>query len=218
MCSTPQKKSLIELRKDFYKLRSFEISNLWQRSIFLSAIIVLLFTGYGCLVLEIVREGAKVLLISEISCVISIIGFGFSIIWIMMAKGSKAWYEVYERKINLIEKELDIDKKYLMKTAECKSGSLDSNLRSKLAGTYSVSKLNILIGQILAKIWFLAIVIHSFVILFNIDEQDCIVNVFHVLFVVFIIVLVIYIFFKAQEKNWAHSTSLKEAEEDEARE
>ena len=31
-----------ELRETFYRLRDFEISNLWQRSIFLSALLVLL--------------------------------------------------------------------------------------------------------------------------------------------------------------------------------
>lgn len=179
---------------------------------------MLLFTGYGCLVLEIVREEAKVLLISEIGCVISIIGFVFSIIWIMMAKGSKAWYEVYERKINLIENELGIDKKYLMKTAECKSGSLDSNLCSKLAGTYSVSKLNILIGQILAGIWVGVIIIHLIVIILNIDDFEYVANKIKIALIVMSILSVIFIFLSAQKYKWACSTSLKEAEEDEAKE
>ena len=39
--------SLKELREEFYKIRKFEIQNLWQRSIFLATFIVLLFTGYG---------------------------------------------------------------------------------------------------------------------------------------------------------------------------
>ena len=35
--------SLKEIRETFYRLRDFEISNLWQRSIFLSALLVLFF-------------------------------------------------------------------------------------------------------------------------------------------------------------------------------
>lgn len=37
------KVTLKEIRTQFYELRSFEISNLWQRSIFLSALLVLFF-------------------------------------------------------------------------------------------------------------------------------------------------------------------------------
>ncbi|WP_018464565.1 RipA family octameric membrane protein [Segatella paludivivens] len=164
--------TLKELREEFYKLRSFEISNLWQRSIFLSAMIVLLFTGYGYMISEIIRPQAQLLLINEICSGISIIGLVFSIIWVMMAKGSKAWFEVYERRICEIEKEkeLKICQKYAMQTAECKPWSLNSNLLNGSAGAYSVSKLNIFIGQILVLIWLIVIIIH-YVEIFNIMKH-----------------------------------------------
>lgn len=107
--------SLKEIRETFYRLRDFEISNLWQRAIFLSALLVLFFSGYGLLVSKLFeKEIKKFLMIHEVCSVVALLAIIFSIIWIMMAKGSKAWYEVYERRICDIEKEenLNISSKY----------------------------------------------------------------------------------------------------------
>lgn len=108
--------SLKDIRDTYYQLRNFEISNLWQRSIFLSALLVLFFTAYGYLTSELIKSTDNSLVLNEICCGIALCGFSFSIIWIMMAKGSKAWYEVYERRICDIEKEkeLKIDEDYRM--------------------------------------------------------------------------------------------------------
>lgn len=147
-----EKVSLKEIREKFYELRNFEISNLWQRSIFLFALLVLFFTGYGYLITKLVENDAKInyLLIHQICCVVALFAIIFSIIWIMMAKGSKAWFEVYERRILEIEKEeeLGIPKDYRM-GLDCSPWDLDSNLLSNKAGAYSVSKINIVIGKFL---------------------------------------------------------------------
>jgi len=142
--STPQtnanKVTLKEVRETFYHLRDFEISNLWQRSVFLTAFLVLLFTVYGYVVSGMLKYECKSILVSsEICCGISLAGLAFSIIWIMMAKGSKAWYEIYERRICDIEKEseLGIPKKYRM-GADMRPWSLDSNIFTKEAGKYQV--------------------------------------------------------------------------------
>lgn len=214
MCSTEKNVSLKELRENFYKLRSFEISNLWQRSIFLTAIIVLLFTGYGCLLSEIVREGTDVLLINEICCGISIIGLSFSFIWIMMAKGSKAWFEIYERRICEIEdeKELNIQGKYSMMNANAIPYSLSNNLfNSTTSGAYSVSKLNILIGIILAFVWIFAFAFHYIGILQYLQYLNWLphfeakVPLFFVCFFPFLLLLIIVIAFK---NYWAKSSTI----------
>ena len=72
-----------------------------------------------------------------------------------MAKGSKAWFEVYEQKICKIEDEEDLGIKgeYSMLNMGKVPWSLDSRLLSGKAGCYSVSKLNILIGQFLFILW-----------------------------------------------------------------
>ena len=104
--------SLKELREEFYKIRKFEIQNLWQRSIFLAAFIAILLTGYGHLIDKLLPESEKWLTDSHsqslnihIMCsLLSFLGSIFAVIWVMMAKGSKAWYEIHERRIRIIEK------------------------------------------------------------------------------------------------------------------
>lgn len=202
--------TLKKLRADFYKLRSFEISNLWQRSIFLSAIIVLLFTVYGYMISKIIDSITQVLLINEICSGISIIGLIFSIIWVMMAKGSKAWFEVYENRICEIEKEkeLNIDEKYAMLSADCKPWSLNNNLFNNSAGAYSVSKLNILIGQILIIIWSIATAIHFFGIIRNINYSDHFGMATGIVTATVIVMLIIFILVTVAKNSWAKSNSL----------
>lgn len=154
--------SLKELRETFYRLRDFEISNLWQRSVFLSAILVLLFTGYGC---TIVKEAdacpCKMFYYNLLSLAISLVGLCFSCLWIMMAKGSKMWYEVYEQRIYEIERELELNipEQWRMETPK-KIKDMSNWLFSTKAGKYSVSRINIIIGQAMFVIWSFAILVH----------------------------------------------------------
>jgi bacitracin transport system permease protein len=160
---------LKEIRQDFYKLRNFEISNLWQRSIFLFSMILLLFTGYGNLVFKLLEKNENTLLIHELCCFVALLGFVFSLIWIMMAKGSKAWFEVYEKKITSIEEILQINEIWRM-GSRCTPHELDDNLLKRNAGPYSVSKLNIFIGQILVFVWLLIVIIH-YIIIFKFNDN-----------------------------------------------
>lgn len=203
--------SLKDIRDTFYQLRNFEISNLWQRSIFLSALLVLFFTAYAFLASAIIQqpESSSNLLLNEICCGIALCGFAFSIIWIMMAKGSKAWYEVYERRICDIESEneLMINNDYRM-GADCTPWGLDSNLFTKTAGAYSVSKLNIMIGLFLMIIWFVVLTIHyaSAIITFFLNETfNCVISS-----IVFILIPVFFlvIFITATCNMWAKSGAL----------
>ena len=92
--------------KDIYtslwRCRDFELSHLWQRSIFLTAFLVMCFTGYGSLLLKIceyVTDDNKYIpfCILSIACLcVAFLGIILSALWIMMGKGSKAWYEKYE--------------------------------------------------------------------------------------------------------------------------
>lgn len=202
--------SLKDIRDTYYQLRNFEISNLWQRSIFLSALLVLFFTAYGYLTSELIKCIGNSLVLNEICCGIALCGFSFSIIWIMMAKGSKAWYEVYERRICDIEKEkeLKIDEDYRM-GADCRPHKLDSNLFTMKAGRYSVSKLNIMIGISLMIIWVAILVIHYTMALveFNPTTHHSIINT-----IIFILIPVLFltVFITALCNTWAESGSLED--------
>jgi hypothetical protein len=109
-------------------------------------------------------------------------GFGLvlSILWIQMAKGSKRWYERYEKSICLI-----IDDPYLenrvfsfphqpankngipmhgyLIDADC-----DDSLFSTKAGYYSVSRVNIAIGQVALVIWRLLLILHTLLLFIQI--------------------------------------------------
>ena len=127
---------------------------------------------------DLIHSEFDVLCINCICYILSIIGSTFSVIWIMMAKGSKAWYEIYERRIINIEKEsaLGIPQKYQMDKGA--PWTLNNSLWSQEPGAYSVSKINILLGQVLRVIWVVISVIHSVLILitmysFKEDNTSC---------------------------------------------
>lgn len=206
-----RKVSLKEIRDTFYHLRDFEISNLWQRSLFLSAFLVLLFTIYGNIVPGIFKDDcANKLVLSEICCGLALAGFVFSLIWIMMGKGSKAWYEIYERKICKIEKEvsLGIPKKYRM-GAKTSPEEVDNNIFTNKAGNYSPSKLNIMIGRVLAIIWFLIFGVHYLYIV-----KSIIINLeifLKILYVVIPLVVFVIILVTACCNLWAKSNTIGES-------
>ena len=200
-----------ELRETFYKLRNFEISNLWQRSIFLSALLVLFFPAYGVLVSKLLDVTNKYIIYHEVCCALALCAIIFSIIWIMMAKGSKAWFEVYERKICEIEDEEDlgIEGKYSMRNMRKVPWSLDSNLLTGKAGRYSVSKLNILIGQFLLFLWIIILIIHyiGIIISFINNMHNC--CVLHTIVLTLLPISILLIIVTAKKNMWAKSGCLQ---------
>lgn len=200
--------SLKEIRDTFYHLRDFEISNLWQRSLFLSAFLVLLFTVYGNIVYGIFKgDYTNGLVLSEICCGLALAGFMFSLIWIMMGKGSKAWYEIYEWRICEIEKEddLGIPEDYRMGASSSPWG-LDENIYTNKAGKYSPSKLNIMIGRVLAIIWFIILVIHYVYAIINLNDTTIHTVILTLLPVAFLVILM-----TALCNSWAKSNAIGES-------
>ena len=217
MCTKKEEQvSLKENREKFYKLRYFVISNLWQRSIFLSALLVLFFSSYGFLVSKLFeKEIENALVIHELCCAIALLAIVFSIILIMMAKSSKAWYEVYERRILDIEQEedLNIPLKYQM-GEDCTPWSLDSNLLTTKPGRYSVSKLNTLIGIILMITWIMILIMHYIAAIYLFGSPNSKANcVIHTIVLVLLVVFFLVILITAALNGWAKSKSLSSPEE-----
>lgn len=162
----------------FWRCRDFELANLWQRSIFLTAFLVLCFTAYGSIMVKIVdwynKNPEVLLLLNTLAFCIAIVGMVFSILWIKMGKGSKAWYEKYENAIVAIETNTD----YTTKNASLIGGfsfekledydkiKLDNSILSTKAGAYSVSRINISIGIVFLILWFCIALAHLFVVSF----------------------------------------------------
>lgn len=174
--------------KDIYaslwKCRDFELSHLWQRSIFLTAFLVMCFTGYGSLLLKIceyVADDKKFIpfcILNAAGLSVALLGIILSALWIMMGKGSKAWYEKYEKALYNIERNKDYSEEIVtknMENAELVHGNLpepeplDTKLFTTNAGKFSVSRINIAIGQISMIVWGLIYLIQS--ICFSFSKQ-----------------------------------------------
>lgn len=158
------RKILLERLNRFYQCRDFELSHLWQRSVFLGAFLVLVFSGYGYMliskwdkIIEIKKISQDYMLLHFIAVGLAFTGIIISILWIMMGKSSKAWYEVYESRICDIEarKEMGIEENYRMGVYGSEAKTINSSLLSKKGGKYSPSKINIAIGQFSLALCFL---------------------------------------------------------------
>lgn len=216
-----KKKDLKYTLERLYKCRDLEITNLWQRSVFLSVFLLLCFTGYGYLVDKMVtrddyttysimhdyKESGRTTLTNDTTAIcyalkkcicaqkqefvtnkfkekpiikqsttlaienynlvavgIAVIGIVFSILWIAMAKSSKAWYEVYENAISNLEYEnyskLGIPYPYVMGSMGLYKDKKDNCIFSTKAGAYSPAKINIVLGQVSLLIWVIVALIH----------------------------------------------------------
>ncbi len=173
--NTDEKITTKDIYNTFWRCRDFELTNLWQRSIFLTTFLVLCFTGYGSIFFELLdsidnleNNFVQKIGVSVIGYIITLIGIVLSIMWIKMAKGSKAWYEVYEKAIFAIEK----DEKYATKKAtqfggfsyyeldQFESIDINNSLLSSMAGQFSVSRINIGLGQLFLILWTVINLIH----------------------------------------------------------
>lgn len=166
-----------------YSCRDLEISNLWQRSIFLGTFLVLCFTGYGVLVhsmLTLEKDTAEQFMqFHFVCCMLAMLSIIFSVLWIQMAKASKAWYEVYEKYICyfqdvLIDGVASIEGKYGNGKYQIDGFGnpnykleIDDSLLSSKGGGYSPSKINIVIGQVSVLIWGLLLLTHVLLFIFN---------------------------------------------------
>lgn len=166
-----------KILKRLDQYRAIEINNLWQRSVFLGAFLVLGYTGYGFLLDKIlsfttvylsnpnneickIEHKSYLALYHLIACALAGINIIFSVLWIAMAKGSKAWYEVYENAIQAMELKINWDYNDLRRSIHLKFAQKDDCIFSTKAGGYSPSKINIAIGQISLVIWITVFIIH----------------------------------------------------------
>ena len=188
--------------KDAYErmwdCRNFEISHLWQRSVFLATFLIAIAGAYGTLLINmyfpseqstvIVKtivqdetngnaESEKVVKKIEfeqnpesyqqhlIAACLCWLGIVFSILWIMMAKGSKYWFEKYEKGICKYEEDNDVIKNlhgYPLHVSlpPLAPNKYNDNIFSTKAGKYSVSKVNASIGIIALVVFSILEILH----------------------------------------------------------
>lgn len=233
------------VHQTLWKCRDFELTSLWQRSIFLTTLLVLCYTGYGFIFSAIVNkqetsiilinstekspynQDSNNLMILHVSAIfISIVGILFSCLWIAMAKGSKAWYERYEKTIFEFEMDCRNIKErakhyatfqgYDNMVKEEHIATVNSSLFSMNGGAYSPSKINIAIGQISAIIYLILCIIHI-VIIFSMQHLFKIKNILNskdILFNLFIIIIpiAIIILLLIWHNGWIKSSSMNDEE------
>ena len=114
-----------------------------------------------------------------------LLGIMFSQLWIMMAKGSKRWYERYEDAISSFYHDImNGNDKFKLFTPELAklictqeirffgnlyNREIDNSLLSSKGGEYSVSKVNIFIGQLMCFVW---IILGGFHLLFELQPIE----------------------------------------------
>ena len=109
------KPNALDVYNFLWQGRDFELSCLWQRSIFLGAFLLGIATMYAVYFKDVFIcqfascnqfKGVfgQILVFGFVPILITAIGIIFSELWIMMAKGSKAWYEIYEDSIAKVSK------------------------------------------------------------------------------------------------------------------
>lgn len=215
-CSITDKISIKEIHETFWRCRDFELSHLWQRSIFLSAFLVLCFTGYGTLVLKLLDvEYFKY--VNLLAFAVCIVGILFSCLWIMMGKGSKAWYERYEQAIGAFEK----NSKYVNPSVAHIGGfryeqikgydspELSKNIFKGEGGAFSPSKINIAIGQITMVIWALALLFHSSIIIWGVKVISLLADFEYVILILgFVLLIIFFCLIFIPKSHWLHSPTL----------
>ncbi len=161
-----------DIYKGLWKCRDFEISHVWQRAVFLSAFLLACYAGYGSAVVSFcTSEDLRVPfpIANAMLFAVALVGLLLSMVWIMMAKGSKAWYEHYEAAIDAFEKNCGAEFGCVMRVKradeensgfECPSTS--SWLWNTKGGAYSVAKINVVIGHVSTLIWLSLLMSHVF--------------------------------------------------------
>lgn len=207
-----------DIYESLWRCRDFELSHLWQRSVFLTAFLLLAYTGYGMLMLQIMTAELGLMQIKSLLCVglfILLVGMLLSQLWIMMAKGSKAWYEVYEHAIYEIEHNPDYASEIVVaKMPEdgvvhgevISDEKPNDSLWSVNAGAFSPSKINIVIGQLSYAI-FLSVYVAQTILMACVDTymiKDSVTTIMLLL----IPLLLIHCFVCHELKQRVHSSYL----------
>lgn len=155
-----------------WKCRDFEIDHVWQRAVFLSAFLLACYAGYGGMILGLATADhvrTPLVMANLAGFCIAMVALLLSLVWIMMAKGSKAWYEHYEAAIEAFEMNhpsaFETSCTARVQNADktisgFKRPKTSSWLWNTSGGAFSVAKINIVIGHISAVIWACVILMH----------------------------------------------------------
>lgn len=174
--------SLRDIQEVLWAGRELELNSQWQRSILLGTFLALAYAGYGMLMVQ--ERARELLLNSQLihwqALGIALFGMVFAYLWICMAKGSKAWYEMYEDMISLYgelivgtEQGEESQRSHIVKTfagfnhwqhpgfkKSNESHARDTYCLSTEQGRFSPSRINIAVGIVSLVIWVTLALLH----------------------------------------------------------
>ena len=180
-CADVSRISLRDVYMRICECRDFEISHVWQRAIFMTAFLLGCFTAYGVVASYLFDDEHQFLyswFANAAAFFVTLVGIVVSLFWIMMAKGSKAWYELYENAIcafvtlhsaNGCDANVDLMAQHNWRKLVVEAHRIDSKIKdgprsfsilSCLGGAYSVSKINIGIGILSFCVWIIISLVH----------------------------------------------------------
>lgn len=175
--------------KGFWKCRDLEIQMLWTRLTLLGAFMALTYTGYGVLILKAV-DGIKHWEVFNLLAIgACCFGAVFAYLWVATAKGSKFWYEQYETALKLFQKDnrelfektngddlilsyLDFDNPRM----EAERPKVDGTITTTNGGSFSVSKIPIVLGQVSLLAWSCIAVAHVWCLFAGRDYMRLMIN------------------------------------------
>ena len=169
-----RQQKLKKLYTRYNQCRDAELDRFWKNSVFVWVFLALCFSGLGVLIFDHythydcqkLHRGLLEDYYYLFALLISVFGLVLSNIWVWMARGLKAWYEVYEMAIWRIESQdnvfdyphnYTIDNFWVIK--ETKNRCQKSVMSS---ASFSPSKIVILIGRLLTIIWFSVLCTYSY--------------------------------------------------------
>jgi hypothetical protein len=80
-------------------IRKFEIDLYWKRATYFWTFISVIFAGYGYVIMQPDNAANK----GELTYLLSIMGFLFSLAWYFVNRGSKAWQSNWEKHVDILE-------------------------------------------------------------------------------------------------------------------
>lgn len=144
---------------------------LWTRLTLLGGLTALTYTGYGVLLIKEFENTKNWQVFNLLGVGACCFGIVFSALWTITAKGSKFWYEYYEKVIEHFQRtnqalfEKDANDERILSYLDFKNEKIDrpdinSSLWSARCGAFSVSKIPIVLGQVSMLAWGTLIMLH----------------------------------------------------------
>lgn len=150
----------------YTKCRDLELDRFWKNSVFVWVFLALCYGAFGKIIIDYLPDDKDVKISQHtyeiILAVISFFGFFMSKIWIWMARGLKAWYEVYETAVWDLESKsnvFDFDRRY---TIENYWSVKTNGFRLFNSDRISPSRIVILIGRLMSCTWCVSFLIWLF--------------------------------------------------------